>query len=184
MSPLVQTSAARLGIEATQMELTKHLMAEDPLPVVMRGHMHIEAELLNFIKACGYRQNQIPTKYAHRVQLAVKLGLPNEFSKQLVFMGHLRNRFGHRLNAKIAKADAEAFAAAYELGDNVIEYAYQNTLAKLNDATRARSVNDLEPKERVVLHIIVLWAGVAVATARAKGVGMEEAQCATDANRV
>jgi hypothetical protein len=128
MSSLVQTSAARLGIEATQMELTKHLMAEDPLPVVMRGHMHIEAELLNFIKACGYRQNQIATKYAHRVQLAVKLGLPNEFSKQLVFMGHLRNRFGHRLNAKIAKADAEAFAAAYELGDNVIEYAYQNTL--------------------------------------------------------
>jgi hypothetical protein len=183
MSPLLQTSAARLGIEATQMELTNHLMAEDPLAVVIRGHLYIEAELLNFIAASGLPQNQIPSKYAHRVQRAVKLGLPNEFSKQLVFMGKLRNRFGHHLNAKISKADAEEFAAAYDLGDDVIQHAYQNTLAKMNDATRARSVNDLEPKERVVLHIIVLWAGVAVAAARAKGVGMEEVQYATDANR-
>jgi hypothetical protein len=87
----------------------------------------------------------------------------------------LRNRFGHHLNAKISKADAEEFAAAYDLGDDVIEHAYQNTLAKMNDTTRARSVSDLEPKERVVLHIIVLWAGVAVATAKAKGIGMEGA---------
>jgi hypothetical protein len=44
----------------------------------------------------------------------------------------------------------------------------------MNDTPRKRSVQDLEPKERVVLHIIVLWAGVAVATARAKGAGAEE----------
>jgi hypothetical protein len=173
MSETPRTSAARLGIEATQMELTKHLMAEDPLPVVMRGHMHIESELLNFIKARGYLQKQIPSKYAHRVQLAVKLGLPNEFSKQLVFMGKLRNRFGHRLNATLGRSDAESFDATHELGDTVIEYAYGNTLAKLQDTDRKRSVYDLEPKERVIMHIIALWAGVAVATARAKGSGVE-----------
>jgi hypothetical protein len=180
MSPLAQTSAARLGIEATQMELTKHLMAEDPLPVVMRGHMYIERELKDFVQASGLPEKQIPTKYAHLIQRAVKLGLPNEFSKQLVFIGKLRNRFGHHLHAKISKADAEEFAAAYDLRDDVIEHAYQNTLAKMNDTARARSVSDLDPKERVLLHIIVLWAGVAVATARAKGVGTQE----TDASRV
>jgi hypothetical protein len=175
MNDAPPTAAARLGIEATQMELTNHLMAEDPLPVVMRGHMYIERELKDFVQASGLPERQIPSKYAHLVQRAVKLGLPNEFSKQLVFMGKLRNRFGHHLNAKISKADAEEFAAAYDLGDDVIEHAYQNTLAKMNDTTRARSVSDLEPKERVVLHIIVLWAGVAVATAKAKGIGMEGA---------
>jgi hypothetical protein len=92
MSETAQTSAARLGIEATQMELTKHLMAEDPLPMVMRGHMHIQAELLNFVKARGLLRNEIPSKYAHLVQRAATLGLPNEFSKQLVFIGKLRNR--------------------------------------------------------------------------------------------
>ena len=49
----------------------------------------------------------------------------------------------------------------------------------MNDANRGRSVNDLEPKERVVLHIIVLWAGIAVATAKAKGIGLEP----TEANQ-
>jgi hypothetical protein len=97
-------------------------------------------------------------------------------------MGKLRNRFGHHFNAKISKADAEEFAAAHKLGDDVIQYAYQNTLAKMNDATRALSVNNLEPNERVVLHIIVLWAGVAVATAKANGIGLEGTQYATDAN--
>ena len=62
----------------------------------------------------------------------------------------------------------------------MIEYAYSNTLAKLQNTERKRSAYDLEPKERVVLHIIVLWAGVAVATAKAKGVGTKE----TDTDRV
>jgi hypothetical protein len=44
------------------------------------------------------------------------IGLLNEFLKPLVFIGHLRNPFSHDLKAKISKADADAFAAAYELG--------------------------------------------------------------------
>src|ERR1700721_4542283 len=125
------TAAARLGIEATQMELTNHLMAEDPLPVVMRGHMYIERELKDFVQASGLPERQIPSKYAHLVQRAVKRGLPNQFSKQLIFMGKLRNRFGHHLNAKISKADAEEFAAAQQLGDNVLENGNQKTMDKI-----------------------------------------------------
>jgi hypothetical protein len=41
-----QTAAARLGIEERQVELTTFLMAEDPLPVVLRAHIHIEEELV------------------------------------------------------------------------------------------------------------------------------------------
>jgi hypothetical protein len=172
----VQTSAARLGIEESQFELTKYLMAEDPLPMVIRAHLHIERDLINFIKATGRPQKQIPSKYAHRVQLALRLGLPTEFTKQLVFFGKLRNRFAHHQNATIAKSDAERFDATQERGDTVIEYAYDNTLAKLEDTERKRSVYDLEPKERVVMHIIALWAGIAVATAKLKGARMEGAE--------
>jgi hypothetical protein len=68
-------------------------MAEDPLPVVIRAHLHIERDLINFITATGHPQKQIPSKYAHRVQLALRLGLPTEFTKRLVFLGKLRNRF-------------------------------------------------------------------------------------------
>jgi hypothetical protein len=173
---LTQTSAARLGIEESQLELTKYLIAEDPLPMVIRAHLHIERELINFTKTAGHPQKQIPSKYAHRVQLALRLGLPTEFTKQLVFLGKLRNRFAHHQNATIAKSDAERFDATHEPGDTVIEYAYDNTLAKLEDTERKRSVYDLEPKERVVMHIIALWAGIAVATAKLKGARMEGAE--------
>jgi hypothetical protein len=74
MSQPEQTSAARLGIEKSQLELTQYLRAEDPLPMAIRAHIHIEDELLNFIKVRGNPKNQIPSKYAHRVQLALKLG--------------------------------------------------------------------------------------------------------------
>jgi hypothetical protein len=163
----MQTTAARLGIEESQIELTKYLMAE--LAMVIRGHLHIEDALIDFIKATGYPTNAIPWKYAHRVQLAMKQGLPAEFTKQLIFLGKLRNRFGHNKKAAIHKSDAEAFDATHEPGDTVIEYAYNTTLAKMEDQNRKRSVYDLEPKERVIMHIIALWAGVAVATARLPG---------------
>jgi hypothetical protein len=60
------------------------------------------------------------------------------------------------------------FDVAHEPGDTVIEHAYRSTLSKLNDGSRKPSVYDLEPKERVVLHIVTLWAGVAVAAAKVK----------------
>jgi hypothetical protein len=101
---LTQTSAARLGIEESQLELTKYLMAEDPLPMVIRAHLHIERELINFTKTAGHPQKQIPSKYAHRVQLALRLGLPTEFTKQLVFLGKLRNRFAHHQNVSAVSA--------------------------------------------------------------------------------
>jgi hypothetical protein len=165
----MQTSAARLGIEERQFQLTKFLMTEDPLPMVLRAQMHIEEELVAFTTAHGHSKNTIPSKYAHLVALALKLGLPEEFKKQLEVLRKLRNRFAHRQNTAIDLSDAARFDAAHDPDDNVIDYAYQNTLSKLNDGMRKPSVKDLEPKERVVLHIVTLWAGVAVTSAKAKG---------------
>jgi hypothetical protein len=42
------TTAARLGIEEKQLELTKFLMAEDPLAMVIRAQIRIEEELVAF----------------------------------------------------------------------------------------------------------------------------------------
>jgi hypothetical protein len=73
------TTAARLGIEERQLELTTFLMAEDPLAMVIRAQIHIEEELVTFITARGHQENAIQRGYARRVELALKLGLPNEF---------------------------------------------------------------------------------------------------------
>jgi hypothetical protein len=171
--PAAMRTAARLGIEERQFELTKFLMAEDPLPMVLRAHLHIEEELIAFIKAQGHAEKAIPSGYARLVELALKLGLPEEFRKQLVVLGRLRNRFAHRQYAAIETSDAEKFDAAHEPGDTVVEHSYRSILSKLNDSVRKPSVYDLEPNERVVLHIVTLWAGVAVAAAKAKAAALE-----------
>jgi hypothetical protein len=56
---------------------------------------------------------------------------------------------------------------AHDPDDTVVEYAYRSALSKLNDSVQKPSVKNLEPKEQVVLHIVTLWAGVAVAAAKA-----------------
>jgi hypothetical protein len=163
-----QTSAARLGLKERQLELTKFLMGDDPLGMVLRAHMHIEEELIKFIAARDHPEKDIPRGYARCVELALNLGLREEFRKQLSALGRLRNRFAHRLDATIEKEDAETFDAAHEPGDNVIEYAYQSALTKLDGVVAKPPISDLDPKERVILHIITLWAGVAVAVAQAR----------------
>jgi hypothetical protein len=50
----------------------------------------------------------------------------------------------------------------------VIEYAYQSALTKLDGVVAKPPISDLDPKERIILHIITLWAGVAVAVAQAR----------------
>jgi hypothetical protein len=142
----MQTIAARLGIEERQIELTKFLMGDDPLGMVLRAHMHIEQELIAFITAQRHPKNTIPSKYAHLVTLALKLGLPQEFKKQLHVLGQLRNRFAHRKNAVIELSDAETFDAAHDPDDNVFDYAYRSTLSKLNDSVRNRRSRTLSQK--------------------------------------
>jgi hypothetical protein len=156
----MQTTAARLGIEERQFQLTQFLMAEDPLPMVLRAQMHIEEELVAFITACGQPKNVIPSKYAHRVALALTLGLPEEFRKQLDVLASLRNRFAHRQHAEIELSDADRFDAAHDPEDTVVEYAYASAREKMNDGLRKASVKDLEPKERVALHLVALSFGV------------------------
>ena len=46
----METAARRLGIEERQLELTKFLVGEDPLGVVIRAHIHIEHEVIEFIR--------------------------------------------------------------------------------------------------------------------------------------
>jgi hypothetical protein len=164
MSEAAKTSAARPGIEERQLELTKFLMGDDPLGMVLRAHMHIEEESVAFITANRHLKNTIPSKYAHLCALAFKRGLAEQFRAQLHVLGKLRNRFAHRKNAVIELSDAQMFDAAHDPDDTVVEYAYRSTLSKLNDSVRKPSVKNLEPKEQVVLHIVTLWAGVAVAT--------------------
>jgi hypothetical protein len=74
MSEAAQTSGARLGIEERQLELTKFLMGDDPLGIVLRAHMHIEEELVAFITAKGHLKNTNPIQICSPLRPRVQVG--------------------------------------------------------------------------------------------------------------
>ena len=170
----VESTARRSGIEERQLELTRFLMGEDPLGVVIRAHIHIEHELVEFIRARCHPPDAIlavTEGYARRVKLALKLGLPPEFKEALHMIGDLRNRFAHRPNASIERQDADRLDAALAPDTKaMIDGAYHATSAKLSANVANPPLKQLDPKDRVVLHLISLWAGIAVAAAKAKNV--------------
>ena len=175
MGVRMETSANRLGIESGYRKLTEILIGEDPLGVVIRAHIHIEQEVIEFIRARSHPPDAIlaiTDSYGRRVRLALKLGLRNDFGKPLEIVGGLRNRFAHRADAVIEKEDADKLDAALPSDvASMIHNAYRATSGKLSPSENSVPFEQLNPKDQVSLHLVNLWASVAVAAAKAKGVG-------------
>ncbi len=164
--------AARLGIESRMAAFQDALLGEDELGVVVRGHIYVEHELNEFIRATlspPEALDAIKLDYDGRVKLAMALGLPAHFKPALSFLGTLRNKFAHRLDAAITKQEANGFAAAMGPNKIIAGDAYQATQAKFTSGDMAVPVNDRAPKDRFVLYLITLWSGIAVAAVKARG---------------
>jgi hypothetical protein len=171
----VESSVARLGLTERQAKLTEALLGEDSLGVVIRAHIHIEHELIEFIKSRLSPPSvldAISLNYAGRVRLALHLGLEAERKTALNFIGTLRNRFAHQLDSTIEEKDATDFEHA--LGSEskaALEYAYPGTQAKVATRSWSGSLQQTAPKDRIALYFIVLWSAIAVAAAKSKGIG-------------
>jgi hypothetical protein len=103
------------------------------------------------------------------VRLAAKLGLA-EFKPALQFIGKLRNKFAHRLDAAIESQDADNFENSLGVqGKAAVDRAYRETRGKVVNSTWNKPIKQLEPKDRIILYFVTLWAAIAVAAAKSKG---------------
>ena len=87
------------------------LAREDDLGLVVKAHLHIEHQLLEFISLhLPYKERCDWSRigYAAKVDLALALGLPDTLRKPLVAIGTLRNEFAHNLSYSQASVDAVA----------------------------------------------------------------------------
>lgn len=162
--------AERLGIAAKQARLIVALSGADALGVVIRAHIHVEHEVIAFIEARLPVPSALSLKdldYDRRVKLALALGFPDEFSKALSFLGTLRNKFAHDLDASIGEQEANNFAQAMGPAKVTTADAYQATHAKLGGPGKPTPFGKLPAMDRFILLGQTLWAGVAVAAHRA-----------------
>lgn len=165
-----QPIAERLGVAEKQARLIVALTGTDALGVVIRAHIHVEHEVIAFIKARLPVPGALSLRdldYDRRVKLALALGLPDEFSKALSFLGKLRNTFAHDIDATIGEQEANNFAQAMGPAKVTTADAYQATHAKLGGADKPTPFSKLQAMDRVILLCQTLWAGVAVAAYKA-----------------
>jgi hypothetical protein len=100
----------RKRIEALSIVLAK----DDDLGKVVRAHIYVENELIDFMffaAHCPDQQTKLLKKklwdYDDKVSLALMLGLNSELSKPLNAAGGLRNAFAHNLDMKIGEEQAK-----------------------------------------------------------------------------
>ncbi|KQO92248.1 hypothetical protein ASF33_17010 [Methylobacterium sp. Leaf92] len=160
-----QNTAAHLNVEAKVEALSGALLGDDELGAVVRGHIYIENELIAFIKARLPKPEAIKDRdidYNMRVKLAVALGLDPSFEPALNFVGSLRNQFAHSLEARIGKQEAVNFEKALGAHRAITSAAYRQVHIHLGTEAAAIPTKQQEPKDRIILCFVTLWAGILI----------------------
>jgi len=139
----------------------KHLTEDDVLGVVVRTHIHIEASIIEFIRARVSFPERIPRlQYGALLRMASALGLRSEYFESLKLLGDIRNDFGHNLKAVLTdKKVNELFSKLPQDGKEQALKAYDMTTDQRGEIN-APPFSQLSAKDRFILISVVLKAYV------------------------
>lgn len=149
----------------------QHLIAEDELGVVVRAHIHLEASLNEFVETLIPYPERLPRLlFEARLRLACALGLRDDYFEALKFFGDLRNRFAHKLDAKLDDATLNDLHSKLPAdGRELTLQAYERTNEQRGETSRP-DFKALAAKDRFVLIAVVLKGFIVAATHEAKSV--------------
>jgi hypothetical protein len=146
--------------------LAEALTAEDELGAVIRGHLYIEHELNEFIKArlpleAFEALTAMRIEYDKKITLAVSLGLPSEFKNALRKLGEIRNAFAHNLDATLAEDNVgslfRVFAAEMK---SITHQSYAQAYKKMPATQQPKDISNLEPRDKFSLYVVQLWSAL------------------------
>lgn len=165
-------TAAEQDLQARRNALHDTLFKEDDLGLVIRGHIHVENELIEFIKIRLFPPNVVDALglgYEEKCKIAKVLGMPKALQAPLSYAGNLRNRFPHNLGVTIGKQEADSFNIALkEHGREYFQEAYHRIYPTSNRRSNFWNTHDFKPKDRIVISLILLWSGLALANMEAR----------------
>jgi hypothetical protein len=160
------------GLAERDTNFYEALMGEDDLGLVIRAHIHIEHELRNLIEMCAPNAEAATSRrmdFEDTVHLALVLGMKHEFRSELTAIGTLRNKFAHRLGMKIDEEQASnLYQSLRPYAKETISTLYKKTVLQHPSSGRPLNLKKLPPKDRVVLYIISIRAGVLSEVVRLK----------------
>ena len=143
--------------------------AEDDLGLVVRGHIHVEHELREFIKVAIPKPDELGRmEYSGRVRLALACGLRSNLKAPLNAVGKLRNDFAHQLGMNLT---AERVDNIYNSMD---KHDKDATLYSYSVITPGSGPEAFNPRARMVMLFLCLWAPIVAETRDRRGDPPEE----------
>lgn len=136
------------------------LDAEDELGAVVRAHIHIESCLNALVEGWMVSPSHLAKMqldYAQKVELAVALGLKEQYSAPLRALGTLRNAFAHRPGTAITKDRADSIYKSLHQDDkNLVQAVYARICAKATD--ERPKFKELKARDRFTLVAVAMRA--------------------------
>lgn len=154
--------------EEFQAQLFKTLGNNDTLAIVVKCAIFIEAEITELLSGGLHNPkalDKLDLTYFQRCGLVVAIGLDPRFLPPLNALGKIRNKFAHRLDAKLAKSEADAFYESFDSIDKKIII----TAAKDVETTRGKRFSQLDPMDRFILCAVALRAAIVYAISVQQG---------------
>jgi hypothetical protein len=140
-------------------KLLTDLQGEDELGTVIRGHIHVEAQILRLLEVLvPYPEHlkKVKLDYAQKVQLTVAMGLKPEQAASLNMLGSIRNRFAHKLERNLTKSDADNLYKSLEAeAKTLVQEAFELTNNQLS-SDKSTKFKHLSPRDQFVLIVIAL----------------------------
>lgn len=109
--PEVEFAAFRTApaFEGKEQLFNRHIEDREPLEVIIRGHLWIEAilaELIDFTLPHPDRLNDARMSFSQKAALASALGLIDQDEREYVRrLNRIRNRLAHQLDAEVVESD-------------------------------------------------------------------------------
>jgi hypothetical protein len=152
------------NLDARELAFFQALEGDDDLGMVVRAHIHLEHELREFILAAAPRPAEVKFSdydFASTVRLALVLGLDPTLKAGLTSLATLRNKFAHKLDAKLIEQDAKQLYSALSSADKAdLHQAYSAMLLKRPNTGRPKKLLRATPKDLVAHCVAMLRTGV------------------------
>lgn len=145
----------------TSDEMFRHLISEDALGAVVRGHLHLEG-LVNTMLSQKVKDtsalSRLNLSYEKKVDLLTALGFNEALVKPLKAIGRLRNKFAHDLNTKMEKDVIDnLYASLGNFESKVLDHSRANFAWDELEAVYG-IIDDMDIRSRFALWIVFLHA--------------------------
>ena len=157
----------RATMKKLEQKLFTDLKREDDVGLVIRGHLHVENQLIDFISHTLLHPEKCDWEkigYSGKVELALACGLPDGMRTILEKLGELRNDFANNLDATI---DPKWVLNTYNSLSLQLKKDLEKSYKKM-DLGRLSQQSTLDTRDLLVLIFLSVRQGVHAVTSSPK----------------